>query len=55
MGLKEKTIPEGTSTQVYAAVSNHVLNYNNGDYLDNCSKGHLHLELNNDIQEKLFE
>lgn len=55
MGQKEKTVPEGTSTQIQAAVSEDVLKHKNGEYLDDCGQGQLLQELKDDIQEKLFE
>lgn len=41
MGLREKTIPQGTATQIYAAVSDDVLKLPNGSYLSDCGLAEL--------------
>lgn len=36
--INKKNIAQGTSTQMYAAVSDEVLSDNNGCYLSNCGE-----------------
>lgn len=43
--LTMKSVPQGASTQIYAAVSDHVLQYKSGQYLDDCKQGQLEIDI----------
>jgi len=50
----DKSISEGTSTQLFAAVSTNSL-YMKGEYLDDCMTKKPDCELKDEIEKKLFD